>query len=467
MKNVMRSFLPLGLRPGRFMFVTADGKLTRTRDFALKNSQGFVLVFSTMNDWTEFCKASIDSSVDHSRVFVKHSDVSSSDTDRPDSFDALIWSNPDSVEAEIEFEIWYKLLESYQTGSGWNHRLRQNLNSENQNSSVSKNVVEDPKKNASNLKAHKFNFKLVNQDTEQFVEENMSPSTRRVTKVATNLFDNFLKTVHPELLHSTLETVEEFRLPKLTAEFFKVLQKGEKEKYNASTLQAYYGGLVRFLKQTRKIHVKNNPDFEECRTVLGRQQKISCENGARPGLNRSHAFPPELLAECWAKGAFGSDDPRALIAALLMHIQTSFGIRGKNELSQILNEDMILGAKRQDGLPCEIKYSERRTKTRAGLDGQGARDIEFTMTPDDVRPERCPVRLFLLFQSKKPKEALEPSFRFFPGIRNLTIGKYKDMELWYKNSVMGVHTLSSIIVNQIDAKGIDKRGLKLTGVSTR
>lgn len=456
-----------GLRPGRFVFVTADGKITRTKDFAFKNSQGFVLVFSTMDDWYEFCKGSIDSSVDCSRVFMKHSDVSTTATDRPDSFDTLIWSNPDSVEAEIDLEIWYKLLETYQTGTGWNHRILQNLTSENNTEGKNVNSSEEAKKKEPNSKAHKFNFKLVAQDTDEFVEKNMSPSTIKVTRVAVNLFDNFMKTVHPELLHSTLETVEEFRLPKLTAEFFKVLQKGKDESFNASTLQAYYQGVVRFLKQKRKIHVKNNPDFEECRTVLGRQQKISCENGARPGLNRSHAFPPELLAECWAKGAFGSGDPRALMAALLMHIGTSFGIRGKDELAQIRNEDMILGPKRHDGLPSGIRYSERKTKTRTGLDGQGARPIEFIMTPDDVRPERCPVRLFNFFQSKKPKEALEPDFRFFPGIRNLTIGKYENQPIWYKVSAMGVHTLATIITSQIEAKGIDKRGLKLTGVSTR
>ena len=50
---------------------------------------------------------------------------------------------------------------------------------------------------------------------------------------------------------------------------------------------------------------------------------------------------------CWSKGAFGTESPRALVSTVLLHTQASFGTRGKAELWNITNGDIIPGPNRQ------------------------------------------------------------------------------------------------------------------------
>ena len=96
----------------------------------------------------------------------------------------------------------------------------------------------------------------------------------------------------------------------------------------------------------RKINIKLSPAFSEIRKVLSRRQKQSCDRGEIPGKHKSKSIPAPVLAECWAQGAFGSDSPRALVSTVLLHTQNSFGTRGKTELWNITNGDIVPGPDR-------------------------------------------------------------------------------------------------------------------------
>jgi len=459
-------------RPDRFVFITDEGKIVRSKKLALKNRDGFILIFSTSAAWTEFCQETLDPNVSHDKVYQTLSDVPGTSGDTG-LFDKLLWTHPDSLKAEIPLDNWYILMDNYvYTNTGLIQIIKKIL-MEHSGPKVREENSEPTARTGEALPgaikkpvSSKFNFKLIDEDNSHFIERNMSPATIKANKTATRLFENFMKQCHPELLHNTLETAEESRLPNLIAEFLKVLQKDEDQKYNASSLQSYFLAICRVLKQRRNIVVKNNPLYEQCRCILSRQQKISCDNGQRPGLHKSQAFPPEVLAEAWAKGAFGSSNPKALTAALIIHCGPSFGIRGKEEFADIRVEDFIPGPRRADGVLSNIRYSERKTKTRRGVDGQGARNIEPIMYPDDQRPERCPVRLFDLYQSKKPAEMLNPDSRFFLSCKN-TKKNWSNVGVWFTSQPMGKHTLASLVPDQIKAAGIDTQGLKLTGVSVR
>ena len=89
------------------------------------------------------------------------------------------------------------------------------------------------------------------------------------------------------------------------------------------------------------------------------------------------------------------------------------------------------------------------------------------MYPDDQRPDRCPVRLYLFYQSKKPAEALKPDFRFFLNSRNITTKNWEDCSVWYAAAPMGHNTLASAVTRQIELTGTNTKALKLTGTSIR
>ena len=120
-----------------------------------------------------------------------------------------------------------------------------------------------------------------------------------------------------------------------------------RQEYNASTLETYYQGITRVILDKRKINIKLEPAYTEVRKVLGRRQKESCEKGEIPGKHKAKSIPAQVLAECWSKGAFGTESPRALVTTVLLHTQASFGTRGKAELWNITNGDIIPGPNRQ------------------------------------------------------------------------------------------------------------------------
>ena len=92
--------------------------------------------------------------------------------------------------------------------------------------------------------------------------------------------------------------------------------------------------------------MKNDKDYAEVRKIVSRKQKLSMEAGEVPGKHKSHAISPKILAKCWADGAFGCGNPRALITTVLLHVQSSFGMRGKDELYQMTNSDIVPGSAR-------------------------------------------------------------------------------------------------------------------------
>ena len=67
------------------------------------------------------------------------------------------------------------------------------------------------------------------------------------------------------------------------------------------------------------------------------------------------------------------------------------------------------------------------------------------MFPDDMRPDRCGVRLIMLYQSKKPSEAMKPDFSFLLSSKNISSKDWKDIPVWYSTSPMGVHKIGEIV----------------------
>ena len=191
----------------------------------------------------------------------------------------------------------------------------------------------------------RFKMGNVGKPASTFIDENTAKSTKKANATVVNLFKNFMASIHPEVIES-IETILVEDLPNLLNEFFMVISKEDGEEYNASTLESYYQAMTRVILDLRKINIKLEPAFSELRKILSRRQKLSCEDGQIPGKHKAQAIAAPVLAECWAQGAFGTENPRALVATVLLHTQSSFGTRGKSELWNMNNADIVLGTER-------------------------------------------------------------------------------------------------------------------------
>lgn len=492
---------------GKFLFIHDTGKITRNKEMASSKKVGsrdFVLILTDHESWEQFVTQSATTSRAQYETLTP---IKSSDPQL--KFKTLIWVDSELV-SDISLDCWYDLMELYSNANlNIASYLAPKSSSQNSASFGSKpdtsavqldpslgsgvedirdegfnaiSVVAQNSPGSSSFKkqvpentvlaagvpgtSSKFNFKKVGASATQFIEDNQSKNTKRSSATVLNLFSKFLKEVHPELPSNILE-VEVEKLPDLVSECFMCLQKNEEESLNVSTLKTYYNSLSRILLEKRKVSLKNNPDFEIAKKVVQKQQRISQKNGEIPGKHASNAIPADVLAKCWETGAFGKSNPRALTAAIIVHIQGTFGTRAIDELWQMRNSDLIPAPPRDDGLPAHIAYSERLAKNRTGETGQGAREVVPKMFPDDLRPDRCGVRLYRLYQSKKPAEALKPDFRYFLNCRNITTKSWEDCKVWFAAAPMGHNSIANAVKRQIELTGTDTKALKLSGTSVR
>ena len=90
------------------------------------------------------------------------------------------------------------------------------------------------------------------------------------------------------------------------------------------------------------------------------------------------------------------------------------------------------------------------------------------MYPDDQRKDRCGVRLYQLYQAKKPAATLKPDYSFFISCKNISkMRSWSNTDIWYTSSPMGLHTVGSLVSGQIKASCDDTETAKITGTSIR
>ena len=431
------------IHPGSHIFVTTGGKLARSKQSALAepeylNGERCVLVFSSSGLWTQFNSViGATCSMTEFQVLeeLKEEEIFEMGSVK---FDSLLFVKQTHVE-DLSIDMWFKLMESPSFGQINLSKYLPGPTSNCDVASINKkkmvtkeNVDPGPEEDKENRqpRAGRFKLEFVGKDPRTFIEENTAKNTKKGNLKVKNLFKLFMTEVHPEK-EGTIETLPIEELPKLLTECFMMLQKEDGEEYNASTLESYYQSIARVLLDSRKMNIKLDPNFSELRKVIDKKQKLSCESGQIPGKNKSRSIPAQVLAECWAQGAFGTDSPRALVATVILHVQGSFGSRGKTELWNMSNSDIVQGpdrlkliqlgqggvwqisvyvrdkiigisinnnykqkctqrskplnnsysfnmtVSRGDGLPQFLSLSERITKTRRGLKGQGNSSVDF------------------------------------------------------------------------------------------
>ena len=97
----------------------------------------------------------------------------------------------------------------------------------------------------------------------------------------------------------------------------------------------------------------------------------------------------------------------------------------------------------------------------------GARDVDPRMFPDDLRPERCGVRAYLKFQSKKPPAAKGSDYKFFLNCKNQVKKDWKEVPFWYSTQHMGKENIGSLVSGQIKSIGVDTKAEKISSTSVR
>ena len=185
-----------------------------------------------------------------------------------------------------------------------------------------------------------------------------------------------------------LENTDPKEIPKLLAQFFKLMRTKKGEVYNASSYTTFLCGFTRYLADAFEppIDVKNDPSFKIVRTVIKRMKALAQgTKGKKPGDNASKVVSPQHLRQAWKTGSIGRNNPDALTAATFIAVTTGLGCRSRKEVHSITNSSAAdLGsAADDDPTATDDGHTAAADEPAAANDDPTATDDDPTAADDD------------------------------------------------------------------------------------
>ena len=266
-----------------------------------------------------------------------------------------------------------------------------------------------------------------------------------------------------------LENTPRDEIPNLLAKFFQVVRTKKGEVYNASSYNTFLSCFGRYLSDAFEppIDMKKEVAYKVVRKMIAQMKKAAqATKGKKPGAMAARAIAPRHIQLAWASGAIGRTTPDALNAAGYLAFTTGLGCRAVQEVTKVPNRAVIFGPiDVKYGLPEWIELDEEWVcKNRQGND---PRRLEARINPDHDNPESCMVRTILELQRRKQDKQKLPDKRFWWNIYEPARADPETHEKWYKNCVMGRHTMAKLLINALEKSGVDCKAEKYTATSAR
>lgn len=139
----------------------------------------------------------------------------------------------------------------------------------------------------------------------------------------------------------------------------------------------------------------------------------------------------------------GASTPASLINTLWFNNMTYFGMRGNKEHRNMMWGDAEL--KFDNELNCEyLEHHERATKTRTGANIRDIRSCPPRMYATPDYPERCPVEIYKLYESKRPDDYCLPTDPFY--IATITNNTTPGLDQkWFLRGPIGINKIKEMM----------------------
>lgn len=161
----------------------------------------------------------------------------------------------------------------------------------------------------------------------------------------------------------------------------------------------------------------------------------------------------------------GKHSPNSVLNTLWFLNTLHFGMRGgSTEHRAMCWGDVVLKRDSDVGLDC-LEYHERLTKTRTGEDIRNTRPCPPRMYATPETPNKCPVTLYMFYQSKRPDDFCNATDPFY--LAAVTNEKNPDVRSrWFLRGPVGKNKLDNMMKNM--AKQANLPGMeRLTNTSVR
>ena len=232
---------------------------------------------------------------------------------------------------------------------------------------------------------------------------------------------------------------------------------GEKVQTNpeTTTLGNYFSMLCKYFElNDYPEDIINSENFKMCSNLVKSRKKDLTEQGKGNLPNRARLIEDKEEDKLWETGAFGDSNPESLLHAVFYTTSMALGFRAKHEATQLELGDFEV-VREESGDIKWIQWSERATKRRHGENPDAeaqVRPFKPKIFPSSSNLSKCPVRLFMLYLSKRPETQQTPNSKFYLAIN---CNRPNQDSKWYKASNMGRDRIGDIM----------KRAAKTAGLS--
>ncbi|KAF8566364.1 hypothetical protein P879_04740 [Paragonimus westermani] len=167
-------------------------------------------------------------------------------------------------------------------------------------------------------------------------------------------------------------------------------------------------------------------------------------------------FEKALVERLWNRGELGASGPQALLLSLWFIISRHFGIGCRTEHARLVYGNLCVGTDLTSGLkqlqffrtpPSDVERADSSGDTLLAADSHQPDQV---VAAQPTRPERCPVRLFEIFCSRRPFtiNSLTSPLYLQPernaALHNTVLGTDTNT-IWYSTNALGKNKIGSML----------------------
>ena len=265
---------------------------------------------------------------------------------------------------------------------------------------------------------------------------------------------------HEKQLTQEMEKIEAGELNILLERFYAEVKTKNGDDYEPDSLRVMMAAFDRNLKDKGYKHsIIRDREFSSSKLVLEGKARLLRQDGRGKRPNKARQLTQQEEEVLWEGNKLGCTNPESLIHSMWWLLTQHFGLRGRQEHHDMKMQDFRFG--RADNGKEFVEFAEGPTKTRPG--GLSTKSRDFLPRMFETGGERCPVRLFKEYKSRRPSD-LQSQGPFYLSINHK---RKPNNQIWYTVQAMGVNKINAIMKTLVEGTALETSGKRFTNHSAR
>lgn len=285
-----------------------------------------------------------------------------------------------------------------------------------------------------------------------YLKSSKNKNTVRKTESDVKRFKEWLS-VAPRCENRDILDIPPIVLDRYLSSFLMDVKKDNGDDYEPDTLTSIHRSIARKLDEEGYGHsLLNSDEFRTSKKVLEARRRELKQDGKGNHPNKAEALTLDDENRLWEVGQLGFNNPTQLINTVWYYNTKLLGFRGSHESRQLKWGDIMLVIDENGNK--WLEFNERETKTRTG-NSTHLRPFKPKMFENVTRSDRCPVRAYEIYSSKRPSNFCSNDDPFYLSVN--TRYTNDSCGLWFKRSPMGHDKISQFMPRMAKAAGLTGR----------